>query len=362
MRRRAIAVLVALWPVAAMGGPEAFCTAFDEMSGRAPAPGFAAGFVRGDAPGVELAAGVTRRGGAQPVGSPGPWHIGSIAKSFTATLIVQLAAAGQLDLDAPLPELLPGEAAGMHPDWSAVTLRGLLSHTAGMPANLPWRRLARSGGPGLRAARLAAMRQLWAQPVAGRPGRFVYSNTGYVLAGTVAEQVTGRSWEALIRTQIAAPLGLDSLGFGPPDGAAVPWGHRRVLGLTWAVSPDATWADNPAIIGPAGTLHLSLADLLAWGRAHLAACRGGRPDLIPAADCRAMQDPIAGPYALGWAVTDQPDGTRVVRHNGSNTLWFAMLAMVPARDLVFAYVQNAGGAAGDRTADRLLAALLAPDG
>jgi hypothetical protein len=61
-------------------------------------------------------------------------------------------------------------------------------------------------------------------------------------------------------------------------------------------------------------------------------------------------------------VTDQPDGTRVVRHNGSNTLWFAMLAMVPARDLVFAYVQNAGGAAGDRTADRLLAALLAPDG
>jgi D-alanyl-D-alanine carboxypeptidase len=125
---------------------------------------------------------------------------------------------------------------------------------------------------------------------------------------------------------------------------------------------DATWADNPAIIGPAGTLHLSLADLLAWGRAHLAACRGGRPDLIPAADCRAMQDPVAGPYALGWVVTDQPDGTRVVWHNGSNSLWFAMLAMVPARDLVFAYVQNAGGAAGDRTADRLLAALLAPDG
>jgi CubicO group peptidase (beta-lactamase class C family) len=237
MRRRAIAVLVALWPVAAMGGPEAFCTAFDEMSGRAPAPGFAAGFVRGDAPGVELAAGVTRRGGAQPVGSPGPWHIGSIAKSFTATLIVQLAAAGQLDLDAPLPELLPGEAAGMHPDWSAVTLRGLLSHTAGMPANLPWRRLARSGGPGLRAARLAAMRQLWAQPVAGRPGRFVYSNTGYVLAGTVAEQVTGRSWEALIRTQIAAPLGLDSLGFGPPDGAAVPWGHRRVRPIAAGSGP-----------------------------------------------------------------------------------------------------------------------------
>ena len=121
--------------------------------------------------------------GAQPVGSPGPWHIGSIAKSFTATLIVQLAAAGQLDLDAPLPELLPGEAAGMHPDWSAVTLRGLLSHTAGMPANLPWRRLARSGGPGLRAARLAGDAAALGAAGGGPAGPVRLFHTGYVLAG-----------------------------------------------------------------------------------------------------------------------------------------------------------------------------------
>ncbi|MBL4557938.1 MAG: serine hydrolase [Rhodobacteraceae bacterium] len=239
-------------------------------------------------------------GWAQPVGSPGPWHIGSIAKSFTATLIVQLAAAGSSILTRHCRSFCPGSRrnasrlVGRDPARPALPYR----RDAGEPALAAAGAVGRAGparrAPGGDAAALGAAG-------GGRPGRFVYSNTGYVLAGTVAEQVTGRSWEALIRTQIAAPLGLDSLGFGPPDGAAVPWGHRRVLGLTWAVSPDATWADNPAIIGPAGTLHLSLADLLAWGRAIWRPAGAGVPTSFPPLIAARCKTPSPGPMRwVGW--------------------------------------------------------------
>jgi len=103
---------------------------------------------------------------------------------------------------------------------------------------------------------------------AAKPGeKYLYSNLGYVVAGYMLEKLTGRDWETLIREEIFLPLAMESAGFGPPAAISpqsgnenapitAPWGHAPE-----PVPPDYKYADNPAALGPAGTVHASLMDL-----------------------------------------------------------------------------------------------------
>lgn len=241
-----------------------------------------------------------------------------------------------LDIDAPIGELLPAFQAEMHTDWQSIRLSDLLSHTAGLPANVSGSDLSEDPTK----ARLALMRQLWTAPLKNTDPAFEYSNTGYVLAGLVAEQVTGKRWEDLIRSEIARPLGLTTLGFGAPDGDADAWGHRRFLGFSWPVNPTGT-ADNPAWMGPAGTVHLSLGDLTRWGAAQLNQCTGVRPDFLSTESCARFVTPVKDNYALGWVILSRDDGD-VLFHNGSNTMWSAMLFVSDTRQSVLAMVMNDG--------------------
>src|SRR5690606_7475590 len=96
------------------------------------------------------------------------------------------------------------------------------------------------------------------------PGeKHAYSNVGYTIAGAMAEKVTGVSWEDLVRREVFEPLRLAGSGFGPPASSdetlEQPRGHRPVL-LRWKVAVDDK-ADNTPIMGPAGTVHMTLTDL-----------------------------------------------------------------------------------------------------
>ena len=86
---------------------------------------------------------------------------------------------------------------------------------------------------------------------------------------------------------------------------------------------------------------MSLDNLVTWGRAHLNAC-AGRPGAILTRDsCLEMRRPVVANAGLGWLIgRPGPDGGTVVWHNGSNTLWYTMLMLVPEHDIVVALVQN----------------------
>ena len=319
----------------------AFRTAFANL----PVPqgmAMAAGFVRANGPPVVLATGPRYRGARQQVESGARWHIGSISKSFTATLLMRLAESGAIDFDAPLAELLAEYADEMHADWRALTLGEILSHTAGLPANFTRAEMTAPVEDDLTRARLVRLRGHWSAPLPGTTGRFDYSNLGYVLAGFIAETRAGQPWQQLVRREIAAPLGLTSLGFGAPAGAQDPWGHTFRLFHYAPVAPDDPDSDNPAWLGPAGTLHMSMGDLLKWGQTHLRACRGDMPEFLSAPACRRLHSPVTRNYALGWVVTHEPwlgDGL-VQSHDGSNTLWIAELAYSQSEGVVLAVILN----------------------
>jgi D-alanyl-D-alanine carboxypeptidase len=290
---------------------------------------------------IVLQAGVTDSGGNLPVPAHAAWHIGSITKGFTATLLMMLAEDGVIDLDAPLADLLPG--AQMHPDWAGLRLPALLSHTAGTPPDFPLPLLIGRPTSDLIDARDQALALSWSAPLPGPHGEVAYSNLGVTLAGHVAEVAAGAPWESLILSRIAGPLGLTTLGFGAPQGPDAIRGHREgAAGLT-AVDPASPFADNSALMAPAGAIHLSLADLVRWGRFQLDACRGLHPDLLSAEGCARLHRVVVDPMALGFVHFTLPGRVEpVIGHDGSNTLWFAYLMLFPEQDLVLAVAVNDG--------------------
>lgn len=340
-----------------------FSQAFADLSMPA-SMAMTAGFLQGNQPAIIHTTGPRFKGSEQSVPENARWHVGSITKSFTATLLARMTERGVIDFTTPLGTLLPELAPEMHPDWQSLTLTEILSHTAGLRPNFTDAEMEEPGGPDHMLARLIRLRAHWAKPLPGTRGSFAYSNMGYVLAGLIAETRTGLPWQDLILREIAGPLNLTSIGFGAPSGAADPWGHTARFLRQTPVEPTDLWSDNPAWLGPAGTLHMSLADLLTWGQTHMRACRGEMPDFLSAETCTLLHTPVSSGYALGWVVDDLAwlGGGIIHTHNGSNTMWFAQLAYAPERDLVLAVVINqARGLKASRAMLVLGNALVAPD-
>jgi CubicO group peptidase (beta-lactamase class C family) len=312
------------------------------------APALAGAVVTADGVVARGATGVRKLGDTTAVETSDLWHVGSITKSFTSTLFARLAEAGRIRLDQTLAEVLP-EASGT--PYAEVTFEQILSHRAGLPANPPMTTLVRgrtSKDPLVEQRRQVVADILAMAPPHETPSKFLYSNAGYVLAGTALERLTGMAWEDLVREQVLVPLGLRSAGFGAPGTAGAidqPYGHLSPVGVARPPHPvpPGPLADNPAFLGPAGTLHMSIDDLAAYVREHLNG-EAGAGTLLSGDSYRRLHRAVGDSYALGW-VDERPEwagGERVVWHNGSNTMWYALIGFLPDRGLGFVAVSNGG--------------------
>ena len=281
------------------------------------------------------------RGMGLPVSTDDKWHMGSITKSMTATLVARLVEAGRIAWTDTPGTLLKAAAPQMRPEYQAVTLRHLLSHASGMPGNIPIPELLAFSQQldDARAERLAFAHKALAMAPVSAPGtQFLYSNNGYVVVGAMLEAKLGESWESLIRKHLFEPLGLSSAGFGAPAAEGSldqPVGHTLdAAGQLQPVLPGVGLTDNPVALGPAGRVHMTLADMLAY----LAAHRDRAALLKPETWDMLHTQPFGGEYAMGWVV--RSDGTRW--HNGSNTMWYAEAAFDRAAGWAGVAVANDG--------------------
>ncbi|MFY0597641.1 MAG: beta-lactamase family protein [Cognatishimia sp.] len=309
-------------------------TVFNKLAGRTPklATGLAYS-QHGLSPELRVQ-GPLWNGSKQRVPVDANWHIGSITKTFTATMAMQLVERGALDLDAPISEYLVDRKT-VHPEVRATTMRRLLSHSSGIAANPSMNELSLWRDQAPDVGRFNILKPYMANALPHERGQHLYSNLGYMLAGHILEQITGSPWEAQVVSEIAKPLGLKSLGFGAPEGDRDPRGHRRTLFRSTSVDPKTGTSDNPPWLGPAGTLHLSLPDLVTYGQAHLKAANEGRLGFLSKPSSALMRTEVASNYGLGWV--RQGD---VFWHNGSNSMWYALLTIDPKSNHVVALVQN----------------------
>ena len=301
------------------------------------APGVGAMLLRRGRPVLRAVTGLRIAGRADPIRLDDPWHIGSCTKAMTATVLARLQARGLVDLGAGLGEALPGIP--MHPAFAATPLRAVLRHEAGIRRDPHWSVFAR-----LRATRspiIEQRRHLAALALHDRPvPQAGYSNFGYIVLGAVIEAATGVPWEEALTREVFMPLGMTNAGFGAPP-LPGPVGHSRTQGR-WHPKPPGPWADNPRLYGPAGRVHLPLDDWARFAVMHLDAGPGvATAGYLPAALLRELHRPGATGYAAGWGIGTLPDGSPLLRHTGSNTMWFADIRLVPSQGVGVAVVCNA---------------------
>jgi CubicO group peptidase (beta-lactamase class C family) len=292
------------------------------------------------------ATGVRKAGTNVAVTTDDLWHLGSDTKAMTATLIGDLIEQGKIKWDSTLAEVFPELAAGMNPEFRKVTVLHLLSHRAGLPHDLDWDQISRTGN--LRQQREQAVKIATAvAPLSPIGTQFEYSNVGFVIAGAMAERVMNESWENLITQLLFRRLGMDGAGFGGigmPGQIDPPWPHDANGIPTPKNGPTE---DNLPVMGPAGTVHASLAD---WSNFIADQIRGSRGEsaLLKAGTYQAMHTPpFGGDYASGWGVAQRDwGGGTVFSHAGSNTINYAVVWMAPLRDFAVLVVTNQGGDAG----------------
>ena len=295
-----------------------------------------------------------------PVQTDDKFHIGSNTKSMTATLIATLVEDGYLSWDTTIADVYPELVGTIQPDYTDVSLLMLLSHRSGIADLSSFHDMAWTLHGPLPEQRYTMVQVVLGQPPAAPPGSaYIYSNWGYVLAGAMAEQVTGEAWEDLVTERLFVPLGMDSVGFGAPGTPGQvdePWGHS---GSNYVPVPPGPNADNPPVYGPAARVHCTLSDFAQYGFLHGDGDQGVTGLLLTPDSFQTLHtDWYNQGYALGWAVTDRSwGGGRVLNHQGSNTYWYHDTWLAPARNAVLIAATNCG-ANGFAACDAALAALV----
>lgn len=284
--------------------------------------------------------GVADTASGAPVGPDTAFPVGSLTKPFTAALAMILVADGDVDLDEPLIDQLPEFGAG-----ALVTLRQLLSHTAGLPSDVA-EGTAEAGGD--RAGWVA--RHCRRTDLTHPPGTvFSYSNVGYVVVGRLIEAVTGMTWQEAIGAVLLEPLGLRPAFVAGPErtGRPVAAGHA-VQAARGRIVPVPE-QDLPEVEMPNGALALSAGDLLAFAGLYFAGCPDPEPlDRATADDMcfDQLASMAVGPYGmadgwgLGWARFD--DGAEdVYGHNGTGDGTSCHLRFDPVNGSAVALTTNA---------------------
>jgi D-alanyl-D-alanine carboxypeptidase len=255
-----------------------------------------------------LARGYADRATQRPMRAGDRFRIGSLTKTFTATVVLQLAGERKLSLDDTVERWLPG----LVPGGEQITVRHLLNHTSGL--------FNYTGDERVLEGMLSDRRRAWsprelvaiatAHTPAFAPGtRWAYSNTGYIVLGLMAEAADGRSLAAQLRARIFAPLKLRHTSFDSGPQIAGRYAHGY-FGFPRAhdvsvLNPTGAWA--------AGAMVSTAADV---GRFYRALLRGRllRPEEMRAMTTTVPIVPGAG-FGLGIARTRTACGTAWM-HNG----------------------------------------------
>lgn len=273
-------------------------------------------------------------------------QIGSISKVFTATLAMILIEEGLLDLDRPVVTWVPDLPLADESARTTITLRHLLSHTAGFEGD---RFIDYGRGDDSLANAVAAFGTLrqWTAP----GELWSYSNAGYYLTSRIIEIAAGRPFETIFRERLVEPLGLRTAFFFAED--VITWPHavghylkRREEGHL-----PAHGYSFPRHVNGTGGVVTSTRELLRFAQLHLNDGELDGTRLLPATATQAMREPIteAGDfhrhYGLGWCVHEYPE-FRTISHGGATRGFRANLTVIPDRDFAIAILTN--GEAGSR--------------
>ncbi|MGG2091956.1 serine hydrolase domain-containing protein [Bacillus sp. S13(2024)] len=263
------------------------------------------------------AAGVANLSTKKPMKTDFRFRVGSVTKTFTATVVLQLAGENRLNLDDPLEKWLPGVIQGNGYDGKQITIRQILNHTSGIADYLKSKDVDMMNTKKTYTAEEIVKIGL-SLPPDFAPGKdWSYSNTGYVLLGILIEKVTGNSYAEEIENRIIEPLELSNT-FLPGNSSIIP-GTKHAHGY---IQPDGASElkdvtyYNPSIASSAGDM-ISTADDL---NKFFSSLLGGK--LLKEQQLKQMLTTVPtgraeiNGYGLGIYETKLPNGASIWGHTG----------------------------------------------
>ena len=301
-----------------------------EQNYQSDAPGAVVLVARGDEVLYRGARGMASIELGVPLAIDQVFRIGSVTKQFAAATVMKLIDQGKLKLDDPLSKFVPD-----YPKGDQITVRQLLNHTSGVKnyTDIPG---VMTGPIRQDLSTSALVDSFKDQPMDFAPGEsWNYSNSGYVLVGSVIEAVAGQPWNVALQQQVLAPAGLSHTQFGADD-VLIPNMARGYGKKDGKVIPAAYLSMTQP--HAAGALVSTVDDLFRWNRA----LHGGK--LLKAESYQQMTNPAANAQEAkyGFGI-----GTGTVRnrpqlsHGGGIPGFASHLLYLPKEEISVAVLQNA---------------------
>lgn len=274
------------------------------------------------------------------------FRIASMTKSFTAMSILKLRDSGKLSLDDPAERYVPELKTLRYPtsDSPRITVRHLLTHSAGFPEDNPW------GDQQLSESEAALSQMLRSGiPFSTAPGTaYEYSNYGFAILGRIVANVSGKAYDEYVTENILKPLGMTSTTLHPSKVPA----DKLAIGYRWE---DERWKEEPALphgsFGAMGGMLTSIKDLSRYVGAFLAAWPardGTESGPVSRASLREMQQPwrpsamrvvldksttathlTSTGYGYGLSVTQTCQYRAIVAHSGGLPGYGSLMRWLP---------------------------------
>ena len=277
------------------------------------APGLAAAFADRRTPVATVSTGVASLEHQASVDGNTPFRLASVSKAVTAVALAALVEKGLIDLDRPVGDYIPSLPAAARP----ITSRQLAGHLSGIrhyraSDNRPGADIDRQRYASLTKALPIFINDALESP----PGaEYRYSTFGYTLLGAVMEAGAGRSFERILNDEVAAPLGLETVGVDVPE-RIVPGRTRFFERAADGTILHAPFVDSSHKVPGAGLL-ASASDMAQLGLALT-------DDRLLTSTTRELlftgqrtHDGKETGVGLGWRISRDPFGKRVWHHEGS---------------------------------------------
>jgi CubicO group peptidase (beta-lactamase class C family) len=282
-----------------------------------------------------------------PVTSQTIYRIGSITKLITGMAVLKLRDDGMLHLDTPAEVYVPELREVKYPPVGGprITVRHLLTHTAGLP-RVGGLEYTKRSTPMTERELLSVVREVKMQRPAGV--RAYYSNLGYAVLGVIVGRAAGMRYRDYVTQNILEPIGMTLARW---DTGAVP--HDQ-LATGYTFEQNNHKAKPHWLMGAAegmGGLYASLDDMVRFLSYHMSAWPpGSRPDYDPLTSATLREShlgfrgPLPTTRSATWALSKRAGVGLMVSHNGATANYSAMLTFAPERRIGFIAMSNSGHA------------------
>ncbi|MDY8137056.1 serine hydrolase [Aquimarina sp. 2201CG5-10] len=261
--------------------------------------------------------------------------IGSVTKQFTATAILKLVEYNKLKLTDPLSKFFKGVPS----DKKEITIHQLLSHTAGFIDVI-------GNGDFDDIPMKHFFKTLFTTQLRHKPGsKYAYSNSGYSILARIIEITSGQEYESFLNKHLFQPAGMTHTGYFIPEwnDHLVATGYaRNIFNMGTMISRFQKMKKVTWTLKGNGGIHSTTGDMYKWYQA----LKNGV--ILPKELFEKLTTPYvleyeggSSYYAYGWAIYNSDKNTKIISHNGGNSIFFHDFIWLPKEDVVVILFTNA---------------------